>query len=109
MSKLDNLIKRFLADYRESDGGGWAAITGGDVALLREIIQELIEAKCARDCGGHFPLQVKVVNRRTHEHVPYAAVPHRLARHKAALMQLLMHNVGYATDRLGEEIRENSA
>ncbi len=108
MSKHDVLIERFLANYRESDGG-YADITGGDVALLREIIQELIEAKCARDCSGHLPLQVKVINRKTHESIPYVAVPHRLAKHKAALMQLLMHNVGYATDRLGEEIRENSA
>ena len=114
-SHLDGLIDRFLEDHRESDCGGWAQITPGDIELLREIIRELITLKCDKDADGDYPIQFKLVNRRTHEHMHYSPLPYREQRNDdrevvevipfVKLMRILMMNLSIAQSRLDTAFR----
>jgi len=114
-SHLNGLIDRFLEDHRESLGGGWAEITPEDINDLYEIIRELIDLKCDKDADGDFPIQVKIVNRRTHEHLHYDAVPYREQRTEdneverevpfMDMLRVLMMNLNMASNRLDTEVR----
>lgn len=105
---LDTLIDRFLKDHRESDGG-WAMITPEDVTLLWKIIRELIELKCEKDADGDLPIEVHLVNRRTHERMHYDALPYReQADYEIShsdLMRCLTGNLMTAAERLNTEVR----
>lgn len=116
MSQLDILIHRFLENHREcSAGGGWAQITDEDITRLYEIIGELIALKCDKDADGDLPIEFEVINRRTHERSHYTAVPYREGRDKndneievipfMDMMQILLLNLGIASDRVNNEIR----
>ncbi|MHC4188403.1 MAG: hypothetical protein ACYSUB_01800 [Planctomycetota bacterium] len=111
---LDSLINRFLDDRRKSDGSGWACITSEDMDTLREIIHELIELKCEPDADGDYPIEFKLINRRTHERMCYRPLPYRRQQNDtvshAELMRILTANLRLAADSLtvevnGEEIR----
>ena len=114
MAHLDSLIDRFLEDHRESTGG-WALITKEDIDLLHEIVWELVTLKCDADPDGDYPVQVKIVNRRTHEPMHYFALPYREQRnddrevtHKVPfveLLRILTANLHIAADRLETEVR----
>ena len=63
-AETQNMITKWLANHRQSDGGGWAQITDDDVHDLSSIIRALIEEKCDQDADGDHPIQVILVNRR---------------------------------------------
>lgn len=114
MSALDNMIDRFLEDRRESHRGGWAKITPEDVTLLREIVHELIELKCELSADGDLPIEVKLVNRRTHERMHYSPVPYREQRDDRGattiipfqdMLRVLTGHVSMAASRLDTEVQ----
>ncbi len=104
---LDVLVDRFLDDYRQSDGG-WAQISPKDMELLGDIIYELIDLKCDRDADGDWPIEFRLVNRRTHERLHYHAVPYREQKDRvipfAEFMQILSGNLHQAAGRLDTEV-----
>lgn len=114
MSALDNLIDRFLEDHRESHRGGWAKITPEDVTLLWEIVHELVELKCDADADGDYPVEVHLVNRRTHERMHYSPIPYR-EQHKddgsveiipfQDMLRVLTGHVSMAASRLDTEVQ----
>ena len=107
---LDGLIDRFLEDHRDSHRGGWAQITPEDVANLRELIQWLIELKCEPDADGDYPIEVHLVNRRTHERMHYRPTPYPDLRNMddvlcgrrpfTELARVLTANIRVASERL---------
>jgi len=108
------MIDRFLEDRRESHRGGWAKVTPEDVTLLREIVHELIELKCELDADGDLPIEVNLVNRRTHERLHYSAVPYREQRKDDGsveiipfpdMLRVLTGHVSMAADRLNTEVQ----
>ncbi len=109
MSALDNMIDRFLEDRRESHHGGWAKITPEDVTLLREIVHELIELKCELDADGDLPIEVHLVNRRTHERIHHSAPPYKEQEDyeisHSDLMRVLTGNLMSAASRLDTEVQ----
>jgi len=110
MSHLTNLIGHFLKDRRESDGG-FAKITQGDINLLYEIVELLVERKCERDPDGDMPIEFEIVNRRTHEPMHYGPVPYRDGTEDRdsvpfiEMVQVLQMNLNIAASRLDTELK----
>lgn len=111
---LDNMIVEFLEDHRESHRGGWARITPRDVTLLRDIIDQLVKLKCEKDADGDYPIEVRVVNRRTHERMHYSPVPYREQQKDNGtvklipfqdMLRVLSGHVQLAASRLDTEIQ----
>lgn len=75
-TKLIQSISAFLAERRESEYGGWAAITLEDMEQLDEIVHQLVEAKCEPDADGDRPVQIILVNRTIHEPMHFIPVPY---------------------------------
>ena len=110
MSALVNMIDQFLENHRESHRGGWAKITPADVSQLREIVHELIELKCDKDADGDLPIEVHLVNRRTHERMHYRPYPYpafdrpdEYSFHDR--LRILVGNLHTATTRLDTEVQ----
>jgi hypothetical protein len=72
---IHDLVDTFLAERRKSEGG-WAEITNDDIQQLEKIVLSLVKAKCQADPDGDYPIQFRIVNRRTHEHLSFQAVPY---------------------------------
>ena len=73
--KTRELLDKFLADRRKSDGG-YALVEKSDIDLFYRLIYALIEEKWQNDCDGDYPVEVKIINRRTHERMHYLPVPY---------------------------------
>jgi hypothetical protein len=110
---LDNMIDEFLEDRRQSHRGGWAKITPEDVSLLRDIVAKLITLKCEKDADGGHPIEVHLVNRRTHERMHYSPVPYREQQKDdgtvelipfQAMLRVLSGHVQVAASRLNTEV-----
>jgi hypothetical protein len=55
----------FVNERRKSDGG-YAPVEEDDFGMLSELIHELIALKWESDPDGDFPINVKIINRKTH-------------------------------------------
>lgn len=78
--KTQELIEQFLSEKRRSNRGGWAEVTDKDIKLLDDIICQLVKSKCEPDADGDYPIQVKLINRRTHERLHFLPVPYSHSR-----------------------------
>lgn len=76
MIVLQQSIFDFLRERRESKGGGWAQVTTADVEQLQNIIGNLLVLKCELDADGDLPIEVTIVNRRTHQRLQFSPVPY---------------------------------
>lgn len=75
--RLVERIEKFLAERRESEGGGWAQITPKDMLQLSGVIEALIEAKCEKDADGDMPIEFTLVNRREGKSSSYRPLPYQ--------------------------------
>ena len=67
------LIARFLAEPRESDGG-YAEVKTQDVATLHELLAELLAAKFEPDPDGDMPLSINITDLTREQPSRYLAV-----------------------------------
>lgn len=67
-AQIEKLLETFLAERREVIDGGWAEVTGEDMAQLEHILILMLQAKFARDVDGDLPVGFALVNR--HESPP---------------------------------------
>lgn len=74
--ELIRLIEKFLRNHRESDGGGWAPVTGEDWEDLHNVIDKLVELKWDPDCDNDLPIEFQLINRNTHHRMAYTPVPY---------------------------------
>jgi len=72
---VELLIRQFLAERRESDGG-YAPVHLEDLFLLDHIISELVEEKWGSDPDGDRPIAWEIIDRNTHRMPPFLAIPH---------------------------------
>jgi hypothetical protein len=72
---LHVMIDQFLANHRHSNGG-WAEITEEDIDGLRSIINALVSRKCDKDPDGDYPIEVKIINRRTTNRLSFYPLPY---------------------------------
>jgi len=83
MDKLFDKIRKFLADHRESEDGGWARVTKEDRGLLHQIVLTLIELKFDRDPDGDLPVEFDLVNRNAGYMPPFQYIPYHTANDDA--------------------------
>lgn len=76
VESLRDKISVFLIERRLSKGGGYAEVTDKDIQDLYEIIEDLVDLKCDRDGSWELPIEVQLINRRTHQRSHYEAVPY---------------------------------
>lgn len=93
--KLQKALGSFLAERRESEGG-WAKVTDKDIEQLRKLCRLLIEAKCEADPDGDYPIEVTVVNRRTHQGIPYDPMPYHDSVTNDERLDVALYNLGIA-------------
>jgi len=75
-ARVIRMVNNFLQHPRQlSDSDGLSEVTDDDFEGLQSIIRALIELKCAPDIYSGVPIEVVIVNRRTHESFPYLPVP----------------------------------
>jgi hypothetical protein len=74
-AKTQKLIDKFLAERRVSDGG-YAPATEDDINLLYQVVDSLLLEKWQEDLDGDLPVDIKIVNRHTHERMYYRPVPY---------------------------------
>ena len=67
---INRLVKQFLKDRRQSNGG-WAEVTDDDMRQLSQIIDLLIEAKSELDPDGDQTIEYILVNRRVERMSPF--------------------------------------
>lgn len=74
-AKTQKLIDKFLAERRTSDGG-YAPVTEDDLNLLYQVVDSLLLEKLQEDPDGDLPVEIRIVNRHTHERMHYRPVPY---------------------------------
>lgn len=83
-------------------GGGWAKVSDEEFEKLYELFYGIVEAKYSKDADGDIPIQVKLVNRNTHEKLHYFPVPYgrgdKLS--EAAMSRAIMTNISIATESM---------
>lgn len=72
-------ITAWLEEPRRESDGGWAPVGEGEVEALESIIWGFIRARWGPDPDGDLPIEFIVVNRTTHQRLPFRPV--RYASH----------------------------
>lgn len=104
---LSNLINKFLAERRKSDGG-YAPVTETDLEQLHAIINRLITLKWGPDPDGDWPINWHIIDRTRFEPMHYAPVPYEhMATGEAALERLntVLLNANIANRELDVTLR----
>jgi len=70
---IHEMIDDFIMDYRISDYN-YAEVKEIDESQLNTILSTLIELKFGRDCDGHFPVEICVINKHKKEPLPFFAI-----------------------------------
>jgi hypothetical protein len=109
---LRDKIEGFLSARRRSRGG-WAEVTSKDVEDLGEIVYDLIALKCDSDPDGDLPIEVEIINRRTHMRSHFEPVPYEYDKpdHYFSRTELNFDIAfdAYKTARRLKEMRERDA
>lgn len=73
--QFDTLVDKFFADRRETDSG-WAEVTQEDKVGLDMILFNLIDLKFGKDADGALPIEIRYIDRNTHQRMHYFAIPY---------------------------------
>ena len=69
-------LQKFLAEFREPDGTGWAPVTEGDMELFHRLMQAIIEAKFGSDVDGDRPIDYILIDRTKYWPLHYMHIPY---------------------------------
>lgn len=68
-------IETYLAERKESNGGGWAPVETNEVDVLEDIVHDLILLKYGKDADGDLPVRVKLIDRTRYDPDHFFAIP----------------------------------
>lgn len=75
---VEDLVKRikdYVGEHRESEFGGYANITQGDVNELYDIVWDIIHLKCDPDPDGDYPFSFALCDRRKFQMQSFPYIP----------------------------------
>jgi len=107
--RLEEAIKKFLSERRESKFGEYAEVTQKDMENLFYVIELLISQKWDSDADGDYPVEVKVVDRHKFARSSYVLVPYLHKCKTSADIQDYINRVMINVSIAGEELRSGSA
>ena len=118
--QLTKQLEEFLADHRESrGGGGYAPVKQHDMNQLYDVMYSIIAAKWDADCDGDRPINFSIIDRTRFEPQHFIEIPYRhlvdsthgpmpeaaRQRYLDGILDSCTTNVSIAVSRLDTETR----
>jgi len=76
MKNLIKMLEAFLKKKSESQNGGFAKVSEGEIEDLYKIILRILELKYEKDADGDIPVDFRLVDRTRFEPLHYIPVPY---------------------------------
>ena len=109
MKNLIKMLEAFLKKKSESQNGGFAKVSEGEIEDLYKIIRCILELKYEKDASGDIPVDFRLVDRTKFERLHYIPVPYE---HKAKnddermdILSVLNLNLSIASRELDTHVR----
>jgi len=109
MKNLTKMLEAFLKKKSESQNGGFAKVSEGEIEDLYKIIRCILELKYEKDASGDIPVDFRLVDRTKFERLHYIPVPYE---HKAKnddermdILSVLNLNLSIASRELDTHVR----